>query len=200
MDRSSERPDAAPDLPRADGILGGPDLGQELARWAADAAVDEAARARARARWLRVQADESASLAGTLMTLAERAQAVVLDVADQRLGGLVVGIGDDFVAMRTDIGQHVLVRTEVIAAVRAGPGAAVVVGDRSPLLEVGLAGVLVPMAADRPTVLVRTTAATSIRGELRAAGTDVIRIRVDADPPATAWVPVAAIAVVVLHP
>ncbi len=213
MDRSSDGPHVAgsrrapgagpldpPNLPSAEGVLGGAGLGRELERWAADAAVDAAARARARARWLRIQADESATLAGTLMALAERAQPVVVDVVDQRFRGVVAAIGEDFVALHTDVDQQVLIRTAAIGVVRTEPGGTTVVGDRSPLLEVSLASVLVPMSADRPTVLVRTLAGTSIRGELRAAGTDVVRLRADGDPPTPAWVPVDAIAVVALHP
>ena len=83
---------------------------------------------------------------------------------------------------------------------RTEPGGTEVVGGRSPLLDVTLAALLVPIAADRPTVLVRTTGGAPIRGELRAAGVDVVRVRVDGEPPTPAWVPVEAITVVVLDP
>ncbi len=154
----------------------------------------------ARAHWLRIQADESASLAGTLMSLAERTQPVVVDVVDQRIRGVVAAIGEDFVAMHTDTDQRLLIRTAALGVVRTEPGGTIVVGDRSPLLEVTLAALLVPISADHPAVRVRTLAGTSIRGELAAAGTDVLRLRVDGDPPIPAWVPVDAIAVVTLHP
>jgi len=185
----------------AGGVLGGADgLTRSLERWAAEAIVDEAARRRARQRWLRVQAEEEASLVGTLVDLAERAQPVTVDVGDQRLRGRVVGIGSDFLAMRTDRGQEVLVRTAAVDALRAEPGEPAVVGDRAALVDVALAAVVGPLAADRPEVLVRTRAGTVVRGELRSAGTDVLRVRGDGDPPTPVWVPLAAIAVLVLDP
>lgn len=184
----------------ASDVLGGDHLGRSLERWAADAAVDEAARARTRARWLRIQADEEASLAGTLVDLAERSRPVVLDLADHRIRGVVVGIGADFVALRTDQERDALVRTAVIDVVRAEPGGVDVRGDRHALVDVGLAGVLGPLAADRPEVLVRTVGGAVVRGELRSAGTDVARVRVDGEPPTPVWLPVGSIALLVLHP
>lgn len=208
MDRSSDprrapgagAPDPAPSGP-ARGVLGGDDvLGDALARWASEAAVDEAARARARDRWLRIQAEEEASFVGTLVDLAERARPVVLDIADQRVRGVVAGVGGDFVAVHTDRGQRVLVRTEAIDAVRAEPGGVAVVGDRSPTLDVTLDAVLGPVAADRPDVLIRTRSGTAVRGELRRAGSDVVQLRVAGDPPTPVWVAVDAVAMLVLEP
>jgi len=195
--------DDAPRLPSpadARHVLGGDDFAVALGRWAADAAVDEAARQRARQRWLRLQAAEEASLVGTLVDLAERRRVVSLDVGAERLRGRVVGVGADFVALRTERDQQALVRTGSIDAVRAEPGSAAVAGDRAPVLDVGLAGVLGPLAAERPDVVVRTRGGSVVRGELVSAGADVVRLRVPGDPPAPAWVPVDAIAVLVLGP
>ncbi|HEU5085139.1 MAG TPA: hypothetical protein VFU14_17490 [Acidimicrobiales bacterium] len=184
----------------ASGVLGGDRLARSLERWAADAAVDEAARRRARQRWLRLQAEEEASLVGTLVDLAERGRPVTLDVGDQRLRGRVVGIGSDFLALRTDRDQEALVRTAAVDAVRAEPGERAVVGDRAALVDVALAAVVGPLTGDRPGVLVRTRAGTTVRGELRSAGTDVLRLRTDGDPATPVWVPLAAIDVLVLDP
>ncbi len=185
----------------AGGVLGGTGaLARSLERWAADAMVDEAARQRARQRWLRIQAEEEASLLGTLVDLAERRRPVVLDIGDQRVRGAVAGIGADLVALRSDRGQHVLVRTDAIDVVRAGPGDRAVVGDRAVLVEVTLAAVIGPLAAERPEVLVRTRGGHAVRGELRSAGTDVVHLRADGDPAAPVWVPLAAIDVIVLEP
>lgn len=185
----------------AGGVLGGHDvLARSLERWAADALVDEAARRRTRERWLRLQAEEEASVLGALVDLAERAGPVVLDVGEQRLRGRIVGVGADFLALRSDRGQHVLVRTNAIEVVRAEPGRRRVVGDRAVLVEVSLAAVVGPLAADRPEVLIRTRSGQAVRGELRSAGTDVVRVRTDGDPPAPVWVPLVAIDVVVLAP
>lgn len=183
------------------GLLGEDLLGRSLERWASEAAVDEAARARARARWLRVQAEEDASLAGTLVDLAERARAVSLEVrGGRRLRGVVVGLGSDFLALRDERGQQVLVALDAVEVVRTEPGGTDVRGDRTSLLDVSLAGVLGPVAADRPEVLIRTREGTTVRGVLRSAGADVLRVRVEGDPPTPAWVALGAVAVLVLEP
>lgn len=185
----------------AGGVLGGTDtLARSLERWAADAMVDEAARQRTRQRWLRVQAEEEASVLGTLVDLAERARPVVLDIGQQRIRGAVVGIGADFLAVRSDRGQDVLVRTAAVEVVRAEPGERAVVGDRAVLVEVALAAVVGPLAAERPDVLVRTRSGQVVRGELRSAGTDVVRLRADGDPPAPVWVPLEAIDLLIVDP
>jgi hypothetical protein len=185
----------------AGGLLGGADaLSRSLERWAADAMVDEAARARTRQRWLRIQAEEESSTLGALLDLAERRRPVALDVGNHRVRGALVGIGADFLALRSDLGQHVLVRTDAVDVIRAEPGDRGVVGDRAVLVEVTLAAVVGPVAADRPEVLVRTRSGQVVRGELRSAGTDVVRLRVDGDPPAPVWVPLAAVDVLVIDP
>lgn len=206
MDRSSENGgDAVPDGGRgpvsAEGILGGRDtLSRSLERWAAEAAVDEAARGRARARWLRVQSEESATLVGALVELAERGRPVTLEIGGHRVRGALVGIGADFVALRTDRGQQVLVRTSAIDVLRSEPGGEVVRGDRGALLDVDLHAVLGPVAADRPEVLARTSGGDTVRGGLRSVGTDVLQLRVDGDPPTPTWVPLAALVMLVIHP
>ncbi|MFP5578949.1 MAG: hypothetical protein ACLGIZ_12050 [Acidimicrobiia bacterium] len=185
----------------AGGVLGGTDtLARSLERWAADAMVDEAARQRTRQRWLRVQAEEEASVLGTLVDLAERARPVVLDIGQQRIRGAVVGIGADFLAVRSDRGQDVLVRTAAVEMVRAEPGERAVVGDRAVLVEVALAAVVGPLAAERPDVVVRTRSGQVVRGELRSAGTDVVRLRADGDPPAPVWVPLEVIDLLIVDP
>lgn len=185
----------------AGGVLGGTDaLARSLERWAADARVDEAARQRSRQRWLRVQAEEEASLVGALVDLAERGRPVALDVGSHRLRGRVVGIGGDFLALRSDRGQDVLVRTAAVEVVRADPGERAVVGDRAALLAVSLDAVVGPLAAERPDVLVRTRSGTVVRGELRSAGTDVLRLRTEGAPPTPVWVPLDAVDVLVIEP
>lgn len=197
-------PDHAGASPRRDvtaaaGVLGGSGgFAAALERWAADAAVDEAARQRARQRWLQVQAEEEASLAGTLLDLAEHGRPVGLDVGEYRLRGRIVGLGADFVAVRSERGQDLLVRMAAVEVVRGDPGEHPVTGDRTTVVDAGLTGVLAALAADRLSVLVRTASGTVVRGELRSAGLDVVRLRVAGDPPAPAWVPTDAVAVVVL--
>lgn len=199
MDRSSDQ-EWGDELSRAaPGVLGGTgDLDRSLERWAADALVDEAARRRTRERWLRIQAEEEASFAGTLVDLAEHGRPAVLDVAGERVRGRLVGVGADFVAVRTDRRQDALVPFDAIEAVRPEPGAADVRGARSATLDVALHAVLGPIAADRPDVLVRTRHGVALRGRLRSAGTDVLRLRLDVEPPTPTWIPLTAVAVLVL--
>lgn len=190
-----------PDLPPAAGdLLGGDVLGRSLERWTAAAAVDEAARARIRARWLRIQAEEDASLAGALVDLTERGRPVMIEVRDRRVRGRVVGVGGDFVAVRSDQDQQVLLPMQAIDVIHAEPGDTDARGDRPPLYETTLHAVLGPVAADRPHVAVMTYGGSTVRGQLRSAGRDVLRIRLDADPPSPTWVPLHAVAMLVLEP
>lgn len=197
--------DDGTDLPAAarsaaGGVLGGTEgLARSLERWAADALVDEAARQRTRQRWLRVQAEEEASTIGALVDLAERGRPVVLDVGEHRVRGTIVGVGADFLALRSERDQDVLVRTDAVEVVRAEPGGRAVIGDRTVLVEVALDAVVGPLAADRPEVLIRTRSGQVVRGELRSAGADVVRLRTDGDPPAPVWIPLAAVAVLILQ-
>ena len=185
----------------ADDLLGGEDrLGRSLERWAADARVDDAARARVRARWMRIQSEEGASLAGALLDLAEHGRPVVFDVGDHRFRGVLVGIGGDFVAVRSDQGRQVLARIDAIDVVRSEPGGIDARGDRTHRVELEFDGVLGPLAADRPDVLVRTRSGVTTKGELRSAGTDVVRLRVHGDPPTPVWIATASIAVIVVDP
>jgi hypothetical protein len=183
------------------GVLGGGDrLGRSLERWLADALVDEAAQRRLRERWLQIQSEEEASFVGTLLDLAERRRPVTIDVGDQRFRGVLAGIGADFVALRTDRGQHAIVRTDAVDAVRSEPGGVDVRGERSVALEVTLAGVMGPIAADRPDVLVRTRSGVTVRGQLRSAGTDVLRLRVDGDPPTPTWLALDRVGMLLVEP
>ena len=199
MDRSSDQGWSDDLSQAAPGVLGGTDdLDRSLERWAADAVVDEAVRRRTRERWLRLQAEEDASFAGTLVDLAEHGRPAVLEVAGERLRGRLVGVGADFVAVRTDRRQDALIPFDAIDAVRPEPGATDVRGDRSPTIDVALHSVLGPIAADHPDVVVRTRHGTALRGQLRSAGTDVLRLRLDVEPPTPTWIPLTAVAVLVL--
>lgn len=184
-----------------DALGGAEELSRTLARWASEATVDEAVRRRIHRRWQRVRAEEEASLEGTLVELAERGRPVVLDVGDHRVRGTVVGLGADFVALRSEVGQHVLVRTDAVEVVRTGPGDDTVVGHRAaPLLDVTFLGVLGPLAAERPEVLVRTRSGTAVRGQLRSAGRDVLHLDVRGDTTTPTWIPSAAALLVAVDP
>ncbi len=73
-----------------------------------------------------------------------------------------------------------------------GPGP---VGDRVVHAELALAEMLSLLVADRPRVLILTVADTDgVAGELRSVGRDVVTVRLDGEPRASAYVAVTAIA------
>jgi hypothetical protein len=183
-------------------ILGGV-LGEGLAaridRWAADARVDEAARRRARERWLRQQAEEEGSLAGVLADVAEGGMPVAVHVrGGRRHRGEVRTLGSDFVALRSGDGD-VIVALDAVTSVRTSPGEASTIGDRSMATSLRLVDVLAGLAAERAAVsLVMAGGDDVVAGVLRSVGKDVVRVRVAGAPAATAYVPVGAIVEVLL--
>jgi hypothetical protein len=163
-----------------------------LERWAADARAGEAAGARVRERWLRAQAEEGASLAGLLLAMAERREVVLLTTtAAQAHRGAVTGLGEDFVALEVPAGTTTLVALAAVASVRAvegarrssapatGHGRADGAGEGGgPSLGVHLGDVLAQAAGQRPRISVQA-GTTSVVGDLRAAGADVLTLRPD---------------------
>ena len=180
--------------------LPAPDLLSELEAWAADARVHEAAAARARERWLRQQAEESATLLGQLIDLAERNITVVVSTrSGRRHRGHVVAVGTDFVALRSEATQ-VLVAIDAIATVRTLPEVRAVIGDRVVAVSLELIDVLLGLAADRPRVVIGAADADAVAGELRSVGTDVVTVRCDGPQPApVAYIPIGSITEVTLE-
>jgi hypothetical protein len=175
--------------------LGSADLLGRLDRWVAAAHVDEAAAARARGRWRRTVADESATFAGVLLDLAERGSPVMVQGrGGRRQRGKVVAVGADFAALRTAQDVDVLLAFSGIAVVRPDGRTAGPAGDRAVTFELGMAEAIAAVAADRPRVLLVTTAdGDGIAGELRSVGRDVATLRLDGEA-GTAYVPISAIA------
>jgi len=175
---------------------GGPDLLARLGEWVASAAVDEAAAARARERWLRRIAAEEATFAGVLLDLAERsAPVVVTGRGGRRHRGLLRAVGADFCGLRTPEGADVLLTYGGIASVRPEAGAEAVSGDRPVTIDVGIAEALAALTPDRPRVLVVTIADTDgMAGELRAVGADVLTLRFDGAGRSIVYVPIASVA------
>lgn len=198
MDRSNDNRREHHTRPAVDdgtGVLGGTGLERALDAWAAEAAVDEAAAARARRHWLEVQARATATMAGVLLDLGERGQSVVLGVDEVRLRGPIVGIGADFVVLDRGAGTAAVVPLPAVATVRAADDAAVW-GDRDVRLELTLASMLGPVADDRPAITAHT-AGGPVRGTLQSAGDDVMRIRLDGG--ATVWIAIGAVRHLILH-
>lgn len=150
-----------------------------LAKWIAEGAVDEAAVDRARQNWLHQQANESATMAGTLSDHAEAGRRVMAStLAGRRTNGTVTAIGIDFVAIREAGLGEVMIPLEQLAIIRAAPGESTAIGDRSPRFEVVMAHALAEISVDRPSVLV-AAGNEAVRGTLQSVGTDVLAVLVN---------------------
>lgn len=178
-----------------DDLLGASTLLARLDRWVAEARVDAAAAERARERWLRQIADESATFTGLLLDLAERGLPVVAQGRGRRRNrGTISAVGADFVAMRAAPGTDVLLAFGAIASVRPDDRAGGPTGDRATSFDLGLAEAIAAIAADRPRVLVVTMAdGEGVAGELRSVGRDLVALRLDGGA-GSAYVPIASIA------
>jgi len=187
-------------VPPGAGLLGGPDLTARLERWVADGRSADAAAARARQRWLQVQADESATFVGVLLDLAEQGSPVVIHGrGGRRHRGSIAAVAADFCAVRTSGDRDVLLSFAGIGSIRPDARGAGPTGDRAVRADLGLAEMLSVLAVDRPRVLIITTAdAEGIAGELRTVGRDLVTIRLDGSSRASAYVAIAAIAEVSL--
>jgi hypothetical protein len=172
----------------------GDGLAARIDRWAADARVDEAARLRARERWLRHQAEEEGSLAGVLADVAERGASVALHVrSGRRHRGEIAALGSDFVALRS-AGADVIVALPAVTSVRTLPGEAPTIGDRSIGTSHRLVDVLAGLAAERAAVLlVLADGDEAVGGVVLWVGQDVVGVRVAGGAAVTAYVPVGAI-------
>ena len=159
---------------------------EDLERGAADARARDAADSRVRERWLRAQAEEDASMAGVLLALAERRETVVVaTAAGRRYRGVVTGVGVDFVAIEAGGGTTTLVALSELGDVRVADSRplrtrATTTGEGTGRGELGvrLGEVLAQAAGQRPRVLVHT-GATSVVGDLRSVGRDVITVQTD---------------------
>jgi hypothetical protein len=190
------------DLPPADATHGvlGDRLTAQLERWAQAARVDEAARRRARERWLLQSAGEGGTLLGVLADLAEQGAPVTVTTAGgRRHGGLVRAVGADFVALDTTAGPEVVVAGHAISSVRTRAGASPPAGDRVVRSGLDLADVLGGLAAERERVMVVALGDDAVTGTVQALGRDVVALRVEGAAPATtAYVPLTAISEVAL--
>jgi hypothetical protein len=180
---------------------GGGGLAARLERWAADARVDEAARARARERWLRRQAEDETALAGVLADLRDGAVPVTVGT---RSGGLHAGVvrvvGADFVALgsTTGRGPEVVVALTALASVRTRPGVAAVLGDRPVEAAIRLVDVVTGLAEEREALQVVTASGDVVDGVVAGVGQDVLTVRSTGRPVTVAYVPVGAVAEIVL--
>jgi hypothetical protein len=198
MDQPRTRPGARVP-PRL--VARGADLVGRLERWAADARVDEAARSRSRERWLRVQAEEEGTLAGVLADLRDAGAPVTVHTrAGGRHRGVVRAVGVDFVALDADArpGGEVIVALEAVTSLRGGPGAARVVGDRRVEPTLRLLDVVVELAAERERVRLVAIGGEAMAGVVRSVGRDLVIVERTGGEPALAYVPLGALAEIVV--
>jgi hypothetical protein len=149
-----------------------------LEAWLADLQVEEAAAARARAAWLRRQAEEEASFVGLLADLAERERTVVVDTTlGRRHGGWLRVVGRDFCCVRTGRAIDVLIHYDAVTVVRPAPRQEGTVGDRTVTPVATLAGAMAALVGAR--VSVGSLGGAVLHGELRSVGRDVAALRLD---------------------
>ena len=152
-----------------------------------DARADEHRRARTTERLLRSAAEEGATLAGSLLDLAERGRSVRIATSSRRRHvGPVQLVGLDFLV----VGDAWIALASVtsVGVVEGGPTAA---GDRS-ATDLRLVEALTRIAAERPQLAVVTGGGEIVAGRLLAVGADVLTLRLDGDG-GTAYVPAAAV-------
>lgn len=174
---------------------------RELAALLADAVAAEAGRARSAERMLRTAAEESATFGGVLVDLAERAEPLTVRTTSGRLHrGTIVAVGRDFLVVRSDANPPVFVAAWAVASVRVTRGMrSDTAGDRPPPYDASFAAVVGGLAADRPRIQLGITGeSTLLVGDLRAAGQDLLTLRLDGTPQGTLYVPVDSVEDLVL--
>ncbi len=168
-----------PDTPRRPIRLSPGDPLAALTRWVAEGSADHAARSRARQRWLERQAEEEATLVGSIVDLAERGTAIAITTtAGNRHPGVVVAVGSDFAILREPRLGDIVIRHDAIAMIRPAPGDTTPTGDRPLDVNLALADALVELSAERPRIRV-ATGSEEVTGELRSAGYNVMTIHLD---------------------
>lgn len=167
-----------------------------------DAKASDARAARERQRWLRRQAEEEATLVGTLLDLAERGSLLSLRTTTGRAHhGRVVAVGTDFVVVGGE-GSRTCVRLGAVSSVRpaAGERHGAPTGGRTAPLDLLLVEVLAGLAPERPRVAVVTAADGAVSGDLLAVGADVVTVRLDGNPRTPCYVALAAVLEAVVEP
>lgn len=175
----------------------------ELARWLAEARVDEAVTARLRERSLRQLGAEEATLLGLCLDLAEGGRAVLARTREGRVHrGVLVAVGADFVAMRSGSGDATFLPVGWLAWLRPAPGAwrgapargGAAAGDRTPPLAARLVDVLTGLAGNRPRVRLVLAGDPDVwAGRLLTCGADVLSVELPGDPRGTGWAPLAQV-------
>ena len=159
-----------------------------------DARTAEDRRARRSERLLRTAAEESATLAGSLLDLAERGAPVRIATASKRRHvGRIQLVGLDFLVV-----GDAWIALAAVATVGVVEGGATATGDR-PGTDLLLIEALARVAPERPQLAVVTRGGEVAAGRLLAVGADVLTLRLDGDG-GTAYVPAAAVLEVLFRP
>lgn len=140
--------------------------------------------ARERERLLRQVAEEGASLAGTLLDLAEQGTPVSVSTRSGRAHhGFLIGVGDDFCVLRSARGTLTYLATDTMATVRPQPGERhpPASGERRAPRDLRLVELLSSALPERPRLALVLRGGEVVAGELRAVGTDVVTLRLDGD-------------------
>lgn len=151
------------------------------------ATLDAALEHRERTRVLEQVQREAATFLGTLLDLAEARVPVQarLDIGST-IAGTVDLLGTELVAIAgTWLTPRSLVLVRPVG--RAGPAT----GDRAPVTELDLLGLLARMVEERPRVVLLVPG-EPLRGELFSVGDDVLTLQLDGDRP-VAYVPIEAV-------
>jgi hypothetical protein len=166
----------------------------ELVRLLDDARGVEAAGSRRRARRLEAAATEGATLAGTLLDLAEAGTSVAVGTTAGRTHhGVVLLVGTDFVVVGGGAGESWLA-TACVTTVRPGPEerGRPASGDR-PAIDLRLVEALGRVADDRPELVVLLVGGEQLAGRLWAVGQDVITVALAGDHRALVYVSAPAV-------
>jgi hypothetical protein len=156
----------------------------------------DAAQRRAQTRWLHQQLAEEATLASTLVDLAESGSLVsVRSRSGRQYRGAVQSVGGDFAVV-----GDAWIRLDAIVAVRSDPTrrAGAAAGERASTRPTRLVDALADIAPDRPTIVVVPVGGEPLRGELRAVGLDVVTLTLDGDPDSRCYVALDALAEVLV--
>ncbi len=178
-------------------------LDQELARWLAEARVDEAVTSRLRERSLRQLAADEATLLGLCLDLAESGRPVLARTTEGRVHrGVLVAVGADFVAVRSPTGDATFLPVGHLAWLRPAPGTwagapargGEAAGGRTPPLAARLVDVLTGLAGDRPRVRLVVAGDPDVwSGRLRGCGADVLSVEQAGEPRLVGWIPLGQV-------
>lgn len=173
---------------------------QALERMVADTRAGDVVRDRVRERGLRRAAEEESTLAGLVLDLSERQAQVGVRTSTRRTHrGRIIAVGRDFLVVRDGGAPPVFIALEALVALRpTGVIPEDTVGRRRAPLDLSFAGVLGELAAERSRVQVVTVDGDATSGTLRAMGTDVLTMAVDAEGRVTIHLALHAVAEVVL--